>query len=195
MLLNGNDELQLNIESLKEFDRDDGSGGDTPIETANAIVEDDSFDTLDMSSISSIEEKDTIPESTDEEDQAVLQAESLYAKTIAMMKSGEIDTESAIKLLAKAAADGCSDSALYLGLFYSDPKNKNYNPTLAYDNYLLATRLGSANGCYKLGLCVSAGFGCEKNEALAFEIFNKGTECDHEDCIFAIGVCLEFGIG
>ena len=194
MLFNGNDDLQLNIEGL------DLSDGKKPEDERSALppkTEDDSdsIDELDMSSIISAEEDAEENEQTEEPEQAVRDAESLFERTIAMMRSGEIDTDSAIKLLSKAAADGCDSSALYLGSFYSDPNNENYNPTLAYDNYLLAAKLGSAEGHYKVGICISSGFGCDRNDALAVELFSRGAEGDHADCIFALGTCLEFGIG
>ena len=122
-------------------------------------------------------------------------AETLFKRTVLMIESGELDEEQGVMLLQKAASDGCASSALYLGDFYANPKYESYNPTLAYDNYLRAAELGSLDGCYKSGLCASSGFGCEKREDLALEIFSSGARHGHTECVFALGVCLEFGIG
>lgn len=173
-------------------DADVENGSDTADTDGNGNTSDDSVDLLNVSSLEEINKTDAEPDTPEETAQS---AESLFHKTVAMMRSGELDTDSAIMLLQKSAKDGCASSSLYLGSFYADPKNENYNPTLAYDNYLLAAQLGSADGCYKLGLCYSSGFGCEKNPEFAFDIFKKGAEVDHADCICAVGICLEFGIG
>ncbi len=195
MLINGNDDLQLNIESLDLSDGKRFAEDKKDERELDEKDEGDSVDELDLSSISSIEEDGGETDKEEGGGQTARDAESLYEKTLAMIQSGEIDTDGAIMLLSKAASDGCYSSALYLGSFYADPQNENHNPTLAYDNFLLAAQLGSADGCYKVGLCISCGFGCDKNDALAVELFNRGAECDHADCIFALGTCLEFGIG
>ena len=200
MALDPKDDLQLNLDEFDLTDSDDMdlSAQMLADDSEDVDTDDDSFETLDLSSISDIENDSDPCDGQHEAESTDLlshSTDSLYEKTIAMMLSGEIDTADAIKLLAKSASDGCAESALYLGSFYAESKNKNYNPTLAYDYYLLSAQLGSADGCYKVGLCISSGFGCEKNDALAVEIFTKGAECEHADCIFALGVCCEFGLG
>lgn len=152
----------------------------------------DGEDMLDTSSITTINDEIQADIDPDEE---IKEAESLFERTALMIKSGELDEEQGIILLQKAAGDGCSSSALYLGDFYADQRNESYNPSLAFDNYLLAAELGNIDGCYKAGLCASSGFGCDKNPALALEIFSSGARHEHVGCIFALGVCLEFGIG
>lgn len=189
---------------MKDIDVTSGKAPDTPYDSQDkteygeinastaSVDNDDEFDRLDISSLEESDDKED-----DEIDQVELahNAEALFYKTLSMLESGEIDTSSAVMLLQKSAKDGCDLSALYLGGYYSDPKNAGYNPVFAYDNYLLSAQLGSSEGCYKLGLCLSSGFGCEKDPSLAYELFKRGAECDDADCICALGICYEQGLG
>ena len=187
-IINENDsDMSLSDASVPENSPDLPEAADFSVDTDG-----DSFDQLD---VSSLEDEAVSNEEHSSPEEIAHNAESLFHKTVSMMRDGELDTDSAIMLLQKSANDGCELSALFLGAFYSDPKSENYNPTVAYDNYLLSAQLGSADGCYKLGLCFSSGFGCDKSYDIAFDIFKRGAEADHPDCICALGICCEFGLG
>lgn len=179
----------INTGSLENYDKNEYNSVDT--QTSQNLAEDD-FDHL---NVSSLEINEDVSGAIVDREEHAQSAETLFHKTLSMLELGELDTDSAIKLLQKSAKDGCELSALYLGAFYSNQKNESYNPVFAYDNYLLSAQLGSPDGYYKLGLCVSSGFGCEKDLELAYEIFKKGAACEHPDCICALGICFEQGLG
>ena len=122
-------------------------------------------------------------------------AEALYHNTISLMQAGELDYDSAIRLLQKAASDGCVLSSLFLGNQYANQQNASYNPAQAFEYYKNAADTSCGAGYYKTGLCYNSGFGCAKDYFLAYEAFSKGAELGDADCICALGICREFGIG
>lgn len=144
--------------------------------------------------LSSLDQDDQLSDA-EEQDCDASACETLYYKTVSLMESGELDLENGIMLLQKSSHDGCALSGLYLGDLYSDPDSENYNPALAFDNYAISAKLGDPIGCYKTGICLSSGFGCEKNDENSFRVFSLGAETGSPECICALGICYEFGVG
>ena len=118
-----------------------------------------------------------------------------FNHVISLIESGECDLESGMAMLQENAKKGCNLSAFYLDEIYSNKDSELYNPALAFDNYRLSAKYGSSAGCYKTALCLSQGFGCERDEESALRAFSIGATQSNADCIFALGVCYEFGIG
>lgn len=151
---------------------------------------------LDLSSLGTCREE-IIEGSESEEDQIAMsfETEKLYNETVHLMRSGEIDLDGGVILLRKTSSDGNAESSLFLGQIYSDRKNEMYNPVLAFESYKSAAEMGHGQGFYNVGLCLSRGFGCEKDDLLACEYFRRGAEMLNPDCICALGMCYEFGVG
>lgn len=119
----------------------------------------------------------------------------LYAETVALLESGEIELENGIALLKKNAGDGHAQSWVYLGQLYSDESLPIYNPTFALDCYASAAKLDFGEGHYNLGLCYYHGFGCDVDYDAAANCFSDGARIFNANCICALGMCYEFGIG
>ena len=122
-------------------------------------------------------------------------AEALYYDTVSLLQKGEIDLDSGLELLQKAASDGCALSCIFLGNRYANSSNPDYNPAQAFDYYVKASELNNGNGNYKTGVCYHSGFGCLKDDTKAYEYFSKGLEQGDVDCTCALAICREFGIG
>ena len=122
-------------------------------------------------------------------------SEALFRDTVAMIESHTISMDNGIRLLKKAASEGCVLSWIYLGKLFSDGNSERYNPALAFDCFSNAARLNSGEGCYYLGLCYANGVGCAIDNERAEEMFSKGGELDHAECFCALGICREQGIG
>lgn len=122
-------------------------------------------------------------------------ASSEFDRVKSLIESKELGLDDGIELLKRAADDGYNQSAFYLGELYSNENSEIFNPPLAFDNYRLSAKYGNTKGCYKTAVCLSSGFGCDKDEESALKALLIGASQSDADCIFALGVCHEFGIG
>ncbi len=180
-------------ESLEDIGEIDGVQlkiDDELLPPISGVNDDDKEEMLDMSSIDA--EGEDKNESTDSSARDVSR---LYEDTIALMRTGELDIDSAIALLKKSAQEGHALSYISLGQLYCDDEGLIYNPALAFDFYSRAAELECGAGYYNLGLCYSRGFGCDRDEERAVECFKSGAAIFDADCICALGICYEFGIG
>jgi TPR repeat protein len=192
------DELQDSLEPFKNTKDDLAIDDDGALDVTALSVIDETDESV--SADTEAADCDKIAEQSDDregttEKKSEPREDMLYEDTVQLMQSGEIDVADGIKLLKRAAEQGCDRSWLYLGQLYSHKKSALYNPALAFDCYKSAAELGSGDGYYNLGLCYSRGFGCEVDEESAVESFADGAREFHPDCICALGMCYEFGLG
>ncbi|MBE6584521.1 MAG: sel1 repeat family protein [Ruminococcaceae bacterium] len=188
------DEPQLNISQLENesvSDLADKLVSEIDLGYDNAEA-DDLERSLDLSSLTPKDDEVASGTHTSFEG---MDAEALYEDTLSLMKTGRTDLETGVSLLRKSAIGGCSRAWLYLGQIYSNKSYAFYNPALAFDCYSSAAETGCADGYYNKGLCLSRGFGCQKDDTDAMQCFARGAEVFDPNCICALAMCYEFGIG
>ncbi|KFM67042.1 Death ligand signal enhancer, partial [Stegodyphus mimosarum] len=102
-----------------------------------------------------------------------------------------VDIEAAKLLLTAAAEKGVPEAQLYLGLECLEDENFS-------DAYLIFQNMANNNildGKYYLGLCYENGWGVQRNEKVAAEIFSQCAILGHSKAILRLGNYFEKGQG
>jgi TPR repeat protein len=120
--------------------------------------------------------------------------EEICRETVELALSGQLDADQAIVTLESFAMGELPEAWIYLGQLCSECAAA-YDPAEAFKCFETAANLEIPEGYYRLGLCYSDGFGCEKDEKRAVDCFLSGAENDHVGCIRTLGICRELGIG
>lgn len=115
------------------------------------------------------------------------QAESLE-------RNGKIDE--AIKIYTNFAEKKESLSSKCLAWIYKNKDSKYFNPELAWKYVQLPASLGDAGALICKANFLSEGLGTEKNETMAFDIFNMLSKANNSKpfAFFRIAQCFENGI-
>lgn len=142
----------------------------------------------------SIDGEDVIAESEIGEPDEPKSPEEICKETVELAMTGQLDTDQAIVTLESFAMGELPEAWIYLGELCSECA-KAYDPAEAFKCFETAANLEIAEGYYRLGLCYSDGFGCEKDEKRAVDCFLSGAEKDHVGCIRTLGICRELGVG
>ena len=166
---------------------------DVKIENSITEVTEDSADTLDLSSLGEDVTEESF--STQGNIDAEEIPDGMLGRAVLRIKSGEVSEEEGVTLIRELAENGDIASWLYLGEIYSNSENARHNPALAFECYCEAAKLESDEGCYKKGLCLAEGFGCDKDEKSAVDSFMLAARMGHAEALCSLGICREFGIG
>lgn len=121
--------------------------------------------------------------------------ETLFENTASMLEAGDISAENGIRLLRKAADEGCAGALIYLGKLYGDKKSALYDAKRSFNCFSEAAERGLDEGYYYLGICYLHGIGCESDPEAAVETLLRGGELGHVQSIRTLGICRERGVG
>lgn len=127
--------------------------------------------------------------------QEPVDAEELYKSAVTIIESGKGSANRGIEYLKKSAEEGYAEAWVYLGRLYGNEKSSIYDSHYAFKCFSHAKDLGSAEGCYYLGICLMNGIGCSASAEKAVEALILGGEKGHAASIRALGICRENGIG
>lgn len=102
----------------------------------------------------------------------------------------------AIKIYKTLAEKNGSLSSKCLAWIYKNKDSKYFNPELAWKYVQLPASLGDAGALLCKANFLIEGFGTEKNESMAFDIFNTLSKADNSKpfAFFRIAQCFENGI-
>ncbi len=109
-------------------------------------------------------------------------------------RNGKIDE--AIKIYKTLAEKNDSLSSKCLAWIYKNKDSKYFNPELAWKYVQLPASLGDAGALICKANFLIEGFSTEKNESMAFDIFNTLSKADNSKpfAFFRIAQCFENGI-
>ncbi|XP_015918847.2 uncharacterized protein [Parasteatoda tepidariorum] len=102
-----------------------------------------------------------------------------------------VDPEAANILMSQAAEKNISEAQMYLGLDYLE--NSNYSE--AFQMFTVLAKKSVLDGKYYLGMCYENGWGTNKDEKVAFEMYSDAASSGHERSLLKLSKFYEEGIG